>query len=58
MRCEILIKQLNKRHEIKKHVNVCVEVCQSAVISAWLVRVWASADTTLPRTIARAVSEQ
>ena len=30
---------------------MCVKVCKSTVIFASLVRVWASGDTTLPRTI-------
>ena len=40
------------------NTSACVQVGQGAVIFSSLVRVWASRDTTLLRTIFRAVSEQ
>ena len=39
-------------------LRFCQWNCLSTRIFAWLVRVWASRDTTLLRTIFRAVSEQ
>ena len=52
----VKVNDINRFFKFKIHFYF--QVCWSTEISAWLVRVWGSGDTTLLRTFFRAVSGQ